>query len=292
MIVQKKVDLSQRTTMKIGGYAKLFYIPETEQELISVVKKIYTEKGHLLILSGGSNLLINDDKWFDEVIYMGSACSEMSELGEGKFYIGASNRIQKVISFVNCRECGGFEQLIGLPALFGGIVYMNAGIGDEKNSLFTIGQFIESVKVYDLHNDMVLELPADKCDFSHRHSIFHNQQYVILGATIQCKKISFSEAEKVKEARLKYCKEKFEYGKGCFGTCFSTVNYKIIKFVYLYDKIRKLGKKRVTFGKNNRNWLVNHGNGKYKDAMKIINMCKLMHKLCFKKLKCEIVIWN
>lgn len=292
MIIQNNVHLASKTTMKIGGYADIFYIPETEEELIQVSQRIYDEKRKLYILSGGSNLLINDERSFDEIVYMGNACQDMIELGDGRFYIGASNRIQKVISFVNDYEYGGFEGLIGLPALFGGIVYMNAGIGGANNSLFTIGDFVEKVKAWDLQSKMLVEIPSDKCEFGHRHSLFHNQRYLILGAFIKCKSINREESKKVIEMRLKHCREKFEYGKGCFGTCFSSVNYRILKVVSFYDRIRKIGKGRVTFGMNNLNWLVNHGGGTYRDAIGIINVCKRMHRLCNQKIKCEIVIWE
>ena len=151
MVTQKDVFLADKTTMKIGGYANSFYIPESEEELISITQEIYDKSQRVFILSGGSNLLINDNRRFDEIVYMNSACTEMTNLGEGRFYIGASNRIQKVISYVNEFEYGGFEGLIGLPAMFGGIIYMNAGIGGSKSPLFTIGDFIESVRVWDMN---------------------------------------------------------------------------------------------------------------------------------------------
>lgn len=292
MIIQENICLANKTTMKIGGIAKLFYVPETENELIYIAQAIYDANERLLILSGGSNLLINDANCFEKIIYMGSACLEMKELGNNRFYIGASNRIQKVISFVNDHEYGGFEQLIGLPAMFGGIIYMNAGIGGERNSIFTISNFIDSVKVWDLYEKNILELSVDQCEFSHRYSIFHNQRYVILGATIHCNKISREESNRIKTERMKFCKEKFEYGKGCFGTCFSVANYKILKLVAIYDKIRKLGRKKVTFGKNNNNWLVNQGGGTFKDTIRIVKACKFAHCIFRDKIKCEIIIWE
>ena len=278
--------------MHIGGYADSLYIPENEEELIKIAQEIYDRSQNVYILSGGSNLLINDERTFESVVYMKSACLEMSDLGDGRFYIGASNRIQKVISFVNDREYGGFEKLIGLPAMFGGIIYMNAGIGGERNSLFTIADFVESVRAWDLQEKTMVELTAEQCRFSHRCSVFHNQRYVILGATIKCKRIGREEAEKAAKDRLDFCKRNFEYGKGCFGTCFSAVNYRILRAISSYDKIRKMGKGRVTFGENNKNWLVNHGGGKYSDAIRIINLCKRAHLICFRKMKCEVVIWE
>ena len=150
MIVQSGVHLAPKTTMKIGGYADTFYIPENEDELVRVAQTIYDKNHCVHVLAGGSNLLINDNKRFEEIISMRSACTEMYEIEDGEFYIGASNRIQKVIAFVNGFGWGGFEGLIGLPALFGGVIYMNAGLGGARNPLFTIGDFVISVRALDL----------------------------------------------------------------------------------------------------------------------------------------------
>ncbi|MBR2343781.1 MAG: FAD-binding protein [Clostridia bacterium] len=292
MVVEKNANLGVRTTMKIGGYAESLYIPETEEELIDITSKTYDEHGRVLILSGGSNLLINDEHRFEEVIYMGSACPEMIALGDGCFYIGASNRIQAVISFVNDNGFGGFEGLVGLPAMFGGIIYMNAGLGGAQKPLFTIGDFVERVRAYDLAKKTVVELSREECEFSHRSSAFHRHPYVILGAVIRCPERTPEHSNEIKEARKKYCRENFEYGKGCFGTCFSRASYKILKIVSIHDKIWRLGGGRVTFGKNNKNWIVNHGGGRYKDARRIINACIRAHKLCRKEVRCEVIIWE
>ena len=156
----------------------MFLVPENEEELIAITQEIYDNTGRVYILSGGSNMLIND-RCFEQVIYMNTACLKMTNLGEGRFYIGASNRIQKVISFVNEAGYGGFEELVGLPAFFGGVVYMNAGIGGHSNSLFTIGDFIETVKAWDLTEKKLVEFSKDQCEFAHRTSVFQKHPYII-----------------------------------------------------------------------------------------------------------------
>jgi len=196
MIIKEDVCLAEKTTMQIGGYANTLYIPESEDELIQIVQNIYDREHSVLILSGGSNLLINDNRRFEEIVYMKAACSDMMNLGDGRFYIGASNRIQKVIAYVNDLGYGGFEGLVGLPALFGGIIYMNAGLGGKNGTQFTISEFIDTVKVWDMDERKVVEFDRSQCEFSHRKSVFQEGHYVILGAVIQCVKRSLDEAKK------------------------------------------------------------------------------------------------
>lgn len=247
MIIQNNVDLSKKTTFHIGGIAKKYYIPESEEELINIAKKIFEYEKKLHIIGGGSNLLINDKKVFPSVISFDKACNDMFLLKENQFYIGASVRIQQAIHYVNENGYGGFEELIGLPAMFGGIVYMNAGIGGEKKPLFAISDYIKNVRVYDLENSVIVNLSNDECNFGYRKSIFQNDKYVILGATLELKPINIDIAIEKITRRKEYCKNNFEYGNGCFGTCFSKSNPKILKVVsVLYSKF---GNKEVLFSK-------------------------------------------
>ena len=293
MIILNNEPLSKRTTFHIGGTAEKLYIPESEEELIQVSKDIYDRDHRVYVISGGSNLLINDDRAFPEVVCMAKACRELEQLHDGVFYIGASVRIQKAISFVNSFGYGGFEELIGLPALFGGIIYMNAGIGRESAPLFTISEFVDSVRALDLKTGETVTLTAEEGRFGHRTSVFKNGQYIILGAQITCRATDRDDAASRIQKRREHCHKSFEYGKGCFGSCFMRFKGPILRTLSaLYKKgiLKYSGK--VRFANNNANWLVNEGGGTYKDAMTIINRCKKLHKLAFQKLECEVIIWD
>ncbi|MBQ1474412.1 MAG: FAD-binding protein [Ruminococcus sp.] len=293
MIILNNEPLSKRTTFHIGGTAEKLYIPESEEELIQVSKDIYDRDHRVYVISGGSNLLINDDRAFPEVVCMAKACRELEQLHDGVFYIGASVRIQKAISFVNSFGYGGFEELIGLPALFGGIIYMNAGIGRESAPLFTISEFVDSVRALDLKTGETVTLTAEECRFGHRTSVFKNGQYIILGAQITCRATDRDDAASRIQKWREYCHKSYEYGKGCFGSCFMRFKGPILRTLSaLYKKgiLKYSGK--VRFANNNANWLVNEGGGTYKDAMTIINRCKKLHKLAFQKLECEVIIWD
>jgi len=286
MIINKNVDLSKMTTFHIGGIAKKLYIPESVEELVELLKKLSDEDYY--IISGGSNLLINDKKEYKNVISMKKTDCSIKYLENSMFYVGCSNRIQKVINETNKLEYGGFEELYGLPALFGGIVYMNAGIGPEKNSLFTISDFIVRVKVYDKETKKIIWLDKNQCNFSHRNSVFHDNQYVIIGAEIKLNKQTLKISQERINKRLLKCKQEHEWGKGCFGTCFSHCNRKLLKVLSLFNRKNK----KVYQSSNNCNWLVNGGEGTYEDAIKIIERAKKIHKLFHKKIKCEIIIWK
>lgn len=288
MIEKYDVDLSKYVTFHVGGIAKKFLIPENEIELKEVIESIQERNEIILVLSGGSNLLINDCKKFESVIHMSKIDNRIIQLDNGKFYFGASNRIQKVITEVNKLGYGGFEEFIGLPAMIGGMIYMNAGIGGEKNSRFTIGDFVTRVRVYDVETNEYRWIDSEKCEFGHRRSIFQNGQYIIVGAEFQLQHqdIEISN-ERIKKRRL-YCREHMEFGKGCFGTLFSKCSGRLVKVVALLD----YKKKNVKQGNIKANWLINCGNGTYKEAMSIILKCERLHKLFGKPIEREVQIWE
>lgn len=284
MIEEKDVNLKKYNTLHLNGIAKNLFVPENEKELMEIVKKIKEKKEKYYILSGGSNLLLNDSIKLQNVIYMNKIDKNMHEIKENEFYIGASNRIQEVINFVNNYNCGGFEELYSLPALFGGIIYMNAGIGVK----FSISEYIKKVKVFNIEENKIQWLSKEECEFSHRKSIFQNNEYIILGAEIKVIPQSQEESKLKIKKRIELCKDKQEWGNGCFGTCFSKANIHILKLA----KLIKCKSGEIRFGSKNCNWFVNDGNGTFKDTMKLIKLCVFLHKITFQKIELEVRIWD
>lgn len=286
MIIEKNVNLSKKTTFRVGGIAKKFFIPENCDELINLLHKL--KKEDFKIISGGSNILINDNKTFQNVISMEKIDTNIENNRDGSFYVGCSNKIQQVIKKLNQDGYGGFEELFGLPALFGGIIYMNAGIGSCENQLFSISEFIQDVKVIDIDSKKIKYINKDECNFSYRNSLFHNNKYIILGANIKAKKQEASISSKRINERIKYCREHQEWGKGCFGTCFSKCNRKILKMMSFFNKKNN----GIYQSKNNSNWLVNGGSGTFDEAMKIISKAKKIHSFFRQKIEIEVIIWD
>ena len=55
--------LSDQTTFKIGGASNFWFEPENLEELIEVYNFIQKERIPLLLLGGGSNILVKDTGW-------------------------------------------------------------------------------------------------------------------------------------------------------------------------------------------------------------------------------------
>ena len=287
MEIINNYSLKALNSFHLDGNAKTFYKPENEKELINLLGKLKSKKYY--ILSAGSNILLNDNIEYDNVIYMADVDNEIKQLDDnGSFYIGASNRLQKVINRINELGYGGIERMYTIPAFFGGAIYMNAGIGSKKNPAVTISEFITRVKVISKDKNVIEWIEKEDCHFGHRKSVFQNDKYVILGAECVFRKQDIEISKKIIKERIDSFRKHAEMGKGTFGTIFSESTGKLLKLNSLiYAK-----KGGVHFGKNNKNWLVNNGNGTFNDAMFLINKAQLIHKLFHRKIECEVRIWR
>lgn len=283
MIVKKNEQLNKYVTIKMGGIAENFYIPESVSELINLVKKIE----EYYIISGGSNILMNDKKIFKNVISMSKVNLQIELLSDDKIFVGASVRIQKVIKTLNKWGLGGFEFLYSLPAMMGGIIYMNAGRGSDKKS---ISDFIYSVKVFDKKTFQISEILNENCQFDYRKSLFQNNQYIILGATLKMNKIDLETSKKEINKRINHVKEKQDMRYPNFGSVFKNSNSKIMKIICFFSKFKI--KKGIVYSDKSINWFINCGNGNFKEAINLINITKYIHKLFKKKCEVEVVIWE
>jgi UDP-N-acetylmuramate dehydrogenase len=284
MIILNNECLIKYTSVKIGGIAKKMYFPENTNDLIILLNKLSNEDYY--ILSGGSNILINDKKTFENVIVMTKMDNSIEDIGDGSFYVGASVRIQKLINTINKKGYCGIEYLYSLPSLVGGNIVMNAGRG-RKHGL-AISDYIINVKVY---KDGIIEIiDKEKCGFKYRNSIFKNNRYIVLGATFKFEEIDENNPNQMtKQERMNFSKTLQDYSGPSFGSVFSQQDRIIMQIIRLIGPGYKNG---MSFSKKTSNWLTNKGNGTYAQAIKLIIRVEKIHKLLGRKVISEVEIWK
>lgn len=275
------ISLKEYTTIKIGGIAKQLFIPESVDELIDLVNGI--EKKY--IIGGGSNLLINDNRNYENVIVLKDFNNTLIDLGNGNFKVGASVRLQSLIRKINDYGYGGIEYLYSVPGLVGGAVVMNAGRGINHNKY--ISDYITEVEV--LHENKIKVLKREECKFEHRNSIFKNGEYIILSVEFSFEQVSKEESTLLRKERMENCKIVQDNSYPSFGSVFSEVNPRIMK---IFKKSLVGRKNNIRFSRKTLNWILNLGEGKYSDTIKLINRVKVIHKIFGKKCKTEVIIWD
>ncbi len=272
-------DLSKYTTIRIGGIAKIMYIPESRDELLEVVRTIPSSH----VIGGGSNLLINNRE-FESVISLREFDQNIEDQGRGVFIVGASVRLQKLINTINEKGYGGIEYLYSVPGLVGGAVVMNAGRGRQHQK--SISDYLKSVTL--IHEGKEVTWEKKDCGFGYRNSIFKNSGDIILSAQFLFPEMSQEEASKEKQARLDLCKKFQDSSHPNFGSVFLESSGAIMSVV---QKL-KLGGKKAHFSAKTKNWIINEDHAEFTDVYKAIQKAEKMHRLIGKKCIREVIIWE
>ena len=284
MILKENELLSKYTTFKMGGIAQRMYFPESVEELQTVVM----ENNNIInyIIGGGSNLLINDERVFSEVLCLRNFNLKFDNLQNGKYYIGASVRLQKVIKTVNEDGYGGIEYLYSVPGLIGGAVYMNAGRGKKYNNY--ISDYIQSVDL--LIDGKVRTIPKKDCGFGYRTSVFQSRVgCVILGALFEFPFMSKTETTIKVQERIDLCKRVQDMSGPNFGTVFCESNKYIMTVV---RKIHLGYKNGCTFSSKTKNWMIKGTNGTFEQAVTLLNTVKRWHKFFGLRCRAEVRLWT
>lgn len=282
MKILNNVQMSNYTTIKIGGIVRNMYIPENTDELKKIIEEIGTDN----LFGGGSNLLVSDEHIFDNVINLREFNNNILDQGNGKFKVGASVRLQKLINVVNASGYGGIEYLYSVPGLVGGAVIMNAGGGIKEGN--SISDYIYSVTV--LYKNELINLTKDECLFSHRSSLFkENKEYVVVSVDFKFIEQDLGKSKEKIHDRLELTKRIHDLAHPNFGSVFCVYNPKIVNII---KKIQRKHDSGVWFSDKTDNWLVNCGGGTYKEAIMRINHIKKIHRMFHCECETEVIIWD
>lgn len=144
-IVTENVPLANFTWLKIGGPARYFVQPRSEEELIATVRRCQENDFAWRILGHGANLLIDDKGVNCAVIKLDNAgFGQMQFVDEHTVKAGGAAPLASLVLESVRRGMTGAEALAGIPGSLGGATKMNAGgrWGD-------IGTLITKIRVVD-----------------------------------------------------------------------------------------------------------------------------------------------
>ena len=160
--------MSKHTSFKVGGPARYFAKVSSMESLKNALS--FAREKHLphFILGNGTNLLVSDKGYDGVVISLTGDFSEIEDLGNGKFKVGAAIPLGRFARHTLMQGYAGIHKLAGIPGTLGGAVYMNAGAYGQE-----IGQACTGVTVLDAVGN-IRELSAAECDFGYRRSVFND----------------------------------------------------------------------------------------------------------------------
>ena len=196
--VTENEPMKKHTTFRIGGPAKYFAEPSSKEELKALIKAAKEEGIKPIVIGRGSNLLVSDDGLPTLVISLGEQFSEIKV--DGNFiYADAGASLSAIAQAALKHSLSGFAFASGIPGSLGGAVYMNAGAyGGEMKDVIVESTYLD---------ENLEEKVCTEHDFSYRHSVYTENNYVITGARIR---LSPGEAKIIGEEMATLAKKRRE----------------------------------------------------------------------------------
>ncbi len=193
--VRFKEPLSFHTSLRIGGAADIFIVPQDVEDIRLALSFAEREQLCLEVIGGGNNLLVGD-RGFRGVILRLEGCLGRAEFHGEEAVAGAGVNLSALIREAAALNLGGLESLVGIPATVGGAVAMNAGTPDGW-----IGDVVSAV--YFLYPDGTLgEYKPGAGAFSYR-AFEPPPGAVLIGARLQLQRRPQQEIQRDIKERLK-----------------------------------------------------------------------------------------
>ncbi len=174
MQVRSGIPLASLTTLRVGGPAREYVEAKTSDEVIDAVRSV---NGPLLVLSGGSNLLVGDVGFDGRVVRIATHGVSMTRDDDGALVdVQAGVPWDELVALTVSQGLSGFETLSGIPGSTGATPVQNVGAYGEE-----IATSFVSLTALDRTTDEVVTLNAYDSRFGYRTSVFkRNDRFVIL----------------------------------------------------------------------------------------------------------------
>ncbi|HUW77771.1 MAG TPA: UDP-N-acetylmuramate dehydrogenase [Candidatus Nanopelagicaceae bacterium] len=184
---------AELTTLRVGGDAARLVRATSEAEILAVA-----DSPDLLVVSGGSNLLVGDQGFAGTVLQIATTgISIDSDACSGAtIKLAAGEEWSSFVEYAVDNGMAGVETLAGIPGLVGAAVIQNIGAYGRE-----IAGSIARVRAYDRSLRAVTTLAGADCGFAYRTSRFKSDpdRWVILDVTLQLRVGSESDPIKYQE---------------------------------------------------------------------------------------------
>ena len=172
------MKLADYTTVRLGGPARGFVRASTEEELIEALRAADASGEPVLVLGGGSNLVVADEG-FDGTVVQVATRGVSPGTSPGVLTVAAGEDWDAVVARTVAEGLAGLECLSGIPGLVGATPIQNVGAYGQE-----VSQTITQVRVYDRETGETLQIPNEQCGFGYRTSRFRGEdRFVVLSVT-------------------------------------------------------------------------------------------------------------
>lgn len=188
--------LADLTTMRVGGPPTRLVCARSSQEVVDAVRDVDHSGQPLLVLGGGSNLVVGDDGFAGTVVQVRSRGLDVESAdacGGVTVRVAAGEPWDQVVSTAVDSSWSGIEALAGIPGSTGATPIQNVGAYGQE-----VGQTIGQVRTWDRQAEAVRTFAAAECGFGYRTSRFKSTtwrgapRYVVLEVVFSLRPTSLS----------------------------------------------------------------------------------------------------
>ncbi len=176
--------LAEHTTLRLGGPARDFVEAGSEEELVDAVARADEAGTPILVLAGGSNLVVADDGFPGTVVRIGTRgiTVDRDAAGGVSVTVVAGENWDDFVAHAIGQGWVGVEALSGIPGSIGATPIQNVGAYGQE-----VAQTIASVRCWDRTDRCVRTLATPDCGFGYRTSRFKRdpQRHVVLAVTFE-----------------------------------------------------------------------------------------------------------
>lgn len=169
------MDLADLTTLRLGGPARAYVEARTEEEIVVAVSNA---EPPVLVLAGGSNLVVADEGFDGTVVHLRSRGMVRDGV---RFTVAAGEPWDDFVALTSAAGLSGIECLSGIPGSTGATPIQNVGAYGQE-----VAQTIRGVRAYDRDHDTTVDLAPEECGFGYRASRFkYHDRFVVLSVIFE-----------------------------------------------------------------------------------------------------------
>ncbi len=187
-------DLADHTTLRLGGPARTWVRATSEDELIAAVSTADAAGEPVLVLGGGSNLVVADEGFDGTVVEVATrgVTADVEDTadptcGGALVTVAAGESWEELVAHAVERGWVGIEALSGIPGSVGATPIQNVGAYGQE-----VAQTMASVRVWDRKLRGIRTFAVADCGFGYRTSRFkidrfdaNGGRHLVLSVTFQ-----------------------------------------------------------------------------------------------------------
>ncbi len=171
MLTTERARLAEYTTLRLGGPARRFSVAASAAELVAAVAAADRDGEPLLVLGGGSNLVVADEGFPGVVVRAAGAGLAFAVGHDGVEVTAAAGQDwDETVRCCLAEGLSGIECLSGIPGSAGATPIQNVSAYGQE-----VAETITAVRAYDRVAGQVVRLGPADLEFGYRTSMFKRQ---------------------------------------------------------------------------------------------------------------------